>query len=405
LIGKQGVSEVEVSAGAQAFYEQNYNNVARRAGLPVMGDGPIDTDIQAAMASDMIAQLVEINGGNALSAEAEQQINQLMAMGPEGFAGAIVSDRASVAAQNAANRALLAGDPEARVSAMTGIMAILLTANAAEVSPNFGGRSHDDVDLSPAAQTRGQENGAFRSAHYYLSAGDGNSGLARLLGVPHGELSENRSDGPQSDSERQAFLIQGVHGQNSYTTGDVHSEAHFGEPTEVGGVSGTPRDLVIAGFEAQGFEFASAEAEQAMLVQMVALVEDNVGANDFADQMRDFVEARSDITMSSEREIEAPSVTVTTADPVIAEAIEVAQVADPRSAYAVELYGADPGIAPMVSATPEATAARLSSVPEFMADMAAQRDMQAVPAYSPLAAIDPNRVDLMEPQVGPRISQ
>lgn len=476
---------------------QNWRiEIERRMRLTDPNDTLIDHEVTEQMAFALNRQLLALNGGRTLSAEAVAEIDRLMDLGPDEFAEAI-RQHGETAAEAAAEhqRQVAAAQAEGRDPPgmpLVGIMAILMQPNEHDQVPS-GLNNAETVDISPDAQTQTSWAGAFRSMADFATMRNGaETAIARLHGVSW-ETNGLRYEGINyiqglhlARGNREAALDAFVNGPGlrpeGYALTDT-MEPGTGTMDQLFTQALIDRGLLSFGEEVaspEEIDLARADWNAVMgEVLREGIIENDLDSRDLSqalmERMEAFAEARRDITMSTEPEetrghgmtaaearmsaeelaehrglfetegtfetdtpletagtfetdppletegtfeTDAPLETAGTRaqfengepafDPSVPPAIEAAEwlggvvddhyarndpdadasysiQMDPRSAYAVELYGADPGIAPMVSATVDAQIARFESVPGFLAAMRGYEQGQAVPSFSPLA--------------------
>jgi len=402
---------------------------------------PTRDQIHENMIAEIQQELQSLNGGRPLNAKGAKEINDLFALDDAQFlekimANAEKGNQAFDAHVQAVNAAKAQGKP-IPLYEHVGIMEALMHSGDGEGRPRLDGVSLTGVDVSPQGQTEAKIDGAFDDVVRLMGRGNNSEQtLAHLACVATGDRrGEMRLEDGSYDPDSHSFAnVNKFEGPGALAPGAYqewlsrfNSDEGLGSNYSLlrGGEEAPANmdNLVTEAMVGRGIvTFDSQAARVDWNTHMGGLLAGEYGDDhrlhkisgaDLRESMETFARARSDIKFANESDadnalgVNAAEIRQEASGAPVVEAaaapVENAAVADPVSAAgAVAYLAAESGVGPLVSATPEATMARLSSVPEFLADMRAQQQLNAVPSYSPLAQmqIEPQ---LMEPNMGPRI--
>ena len=437
--GNEDMQREHAVAAMETWQEEARSRLKLRMGADAAE--PDAGAIQAEMIANMQRQLTELNGGELADA-AEDKINELMSMNGEQFADAMVenatlSRNAAIAHQQQVRAAQEAG-AAAPAAELVGILAVLMTPQEGNPTPNLANINVDNVDTSPEGQINTKMENTFDAMAQFANMGNGaETALAQIQGERWGSFNEDtlqyeglnrmESFGNRGSAtfrqELEAFISpEGLGAVRENANGIDYNNWSLKPGGEGGAVN--MDNLFTQPMVDNGLvEFDTPEAREAWNAHLGGGLAEQLHGEALQERMEMFAHARDDIDMQTENNAEneaaaarreyvrdnADDVDVSAdVEPEQNEAdaeapvVEVAQVDDPVSAAgAVAYLPGESGVGPLVSATPEATVARLESVPQFQADMRAQRELNAVPEYSPLAQMDPN---LPQPGMGPGAS-
>lgn len=286
LAQRVDASPAEMAVAAKTAYDRWFNEQAKTMPREVMNGATPGAAVREAMAAELIDQMTVMNGGKAISKEAQAQIKELLLnKDAEGFAKAIVGNREANLKHEGEKQAAARKDPPKTLADSVGILAMLASGS----SSGLGNINVDKVDLSPVGQAEANEYSVFGNVFRLNSEGYGaESTLAMIKGTPRKDW------GPYNEKT------------GGYKNLTEHSSGAGGldQDGKKAFWTGPEGEKVIAAMEDRGIvSFSNPGAREAYVNEMIdALSGDDPvkSANDLTERMRTFAESRSDITMESE---------------------------------------------------------------------------------------------------------
>ena len=438
-----GAAEADVMRkdGAEMALESWKADAERRLTLRARAqdaDAPLPNEeqIKAEMIAEMKRQLTELNGGE-LSESANQQVDSLLNKDAGEFAEAILENAAAVRLAKDEHRLKVQAAKEAGEQApglgVTGILATMMSADEGGQASNLNNVPLGDVDITPEGQVNLQMENTFEAMADFTTMGNGaEKALAQIQGRTWGSFNEETmryeglspiesfglKDEANYSRELQAFIspegLGSVRDEPYYDNwsltpggeaGPISMDRLFTQPLEDNGLvsfdtqearddwnthmgGGLAKELSGEDLQARMESFALARDDIDMLTEQNAMTDAQIALQERAARMEERPAEEPDVDAAPESPSEPAAAEAEVSEPVV---VAEDEQPDPVSATGATAYlPGESRVGPFMEAAPDDPAARLQSVPQFMADMRAQRQLDNVPAYSPLAQMDPN---------------